>query len=168
MTTIPLIETHNLRLVAPADHSVELYEKFYTDQKASALYGGPLSKDQTFARLKADLGSWYLLGFGVWVIQEKTSNELIGTCGFWQGKGWPVELTWWILPEYRGKGYAFEASKAAIDHAYQTFLWPKVETYMNDDNVAARGLVLKLGGIKSGRAIFPDGLQRDIYLLPAS
>ncbi len=71
-----------------------------------------------------------------------------------------------MLPEFRGKGYATEASKAAISHAYDDLGWSEVETYMNDDNVEARSLVLKLGGIKQRRTQFPDGLERDIYLLP--
>ncbi|WP_376708444.1 GNAT family N-acetyltransferase [Shewanella surugensis] len=63
------------------------------------MYGGPITEAETWARLKADLGSWHLSGFGVWIIQEKETANLIGTCGFWQGKGWPRELTWWLLPE---------------------------------------------------------------------
>lgn len=37
---------------------------------------------------------------------------------------------------------------------------------MNDENVAARNLVEKLGGQKTGRKSFNDGLSRDIYKLP--
>lgn len=130
------------------------------------MYGGPINEGQTWSRLKSDLGSWYLLGFGVWVVQLKLSDTLVGTCGFWQGKDWPTELTWWILPEYRGQGFATEASKLAIAHAYNDFNWDRVETYMNDDNVAARSLVQKLGGSKTRRQEFNDGLSRDIFLLP--
>lgn len=76
---------------------------------------------------------------------------------------WPRELTWWLLPEARGNGIAVEASVAAVTHAYQVFGWPEVRTYMNDDNVAARKLVERLGGVKVKRDIFPDGLARNIY-----
>ena len=117
-------------------------------------------------RLKADLGSSYLLEFGVWVIQLTADDSLVVTCGFWQGKDWPTELTWWVLPEARGQGVATKASKMALQHAYNEFKWQKVETYMNDNNVAARGLVEKLGGVKTRREEFCDGLTRDIYELP--
>jgi RimJ/RimL family protein N-acetyltransferase len=163
---IPTIETERLRLVPPSIECFEAYEKFYTDADASKMYGGPIAKEQVWARLKADLGSWYLLGFGVWVIQLKSDNSYIGTCGFWQGKEWPKELTWWITPEGRGKGIATEASNAALLHAYNEFNWQHVETYMNDENIAARALVEKLGGKKSRRESFNDGLNRDIYVLP--
>ena len=61
---------------------------------------------------------------------------------------------------------AIEASVAAIKHAYQFFEWSSVETYMNDDNIAARKLVEKLGGLKVTRETFPDGLPRNIYRFP--
>jgi len=163
---IPILETQRLRLVPPTIENLDFYEEFYTNEEASKAYGGPLEKEQTLARLKADLGSWYLFDFGVWVIQQKSDDSFVGTCGFWKGNDWPKELTWWVLPEARGKGIATEASKAAIAHAYNEFKWDTVQTYMNDDNIAARTLVEKLGGQKIDRQSFGDGLSRDIYKFP--
>lgn len=163
---IPTIETERLRLIPPSIDCFDVYEQFYTDAEASKAYGGPIGIEQVWARLKADLGSWHLLGFGVWVIQQKSDNAYLGTCGFWQGNQWPKELTWWVTPEGRGQGIATEASKAALLHAYNTFKWGTVETYMNDDNIAARALVEKLGGKKIRREHFSDGLSRDIYQIP--
>jgi len=51
-------------------------------------------------------------------------------------------------------------------HAYDEFKWDVVETYMNDENLAARTLVEKLGGKKTRRECFNDGLSRDIYHIP--
>ncbi|PAJ70616.1 GNAT family N-acetyltransferase [Pseudoalteromonas sp. NBT06-2] len=163
---IPTIETERLKLVPPSVDCFDVYEKFYTDADASKAYGGPIGKESVWARLKADIGSWYLLGFGVWVIKRKSDNNYIGTCGFWQGNDWPKELTWWITPEGRGQGIATEASNAALLHAYNEFNWDIVETYMNDENIAARALVEKLGGKKTRRECFNDGLSRDIYQIP--
>ncbi|WP_444924440.1 GNAT family N-acetyltransferase [Microbulbifer sp. DLAB2-AF] len=165
---IPTIETERLKLVPPSLECFDAYEKFYTDEEASKMYGGPINKEQVLTRLKADLGSWHLLGFGVWVIQLKSDNNYIGTCGFWQGKDWPRELTWWVIPEGRGRGIATEASNAALLYAYNEFKWDVVETYMNDENIAARALVERLGGKKTRREKFNDGLSRDIYALHKS
>ena len=163
---IPTIETKRLRLVPPSSACFKAYKAFYTNADASKAYGGPISEEQAWARLKADLGSWYLLGFGVWVIQRKSDDRYIGTCGFWQGDEWPKELTWWVSPEGRGQGVATEASIAALSHAYNIFKWDVIETYMNDENTAARALVEKLGGQKVRRLAFNDGLNRDIYQIP--
>jgi len=94
---------------------------------------------------------------------RKESDRFVGTCGFWKGKDWPTELTWWLLPSARGKGYAVEASKVAIQYAFNHLKWKTVETYMNDDNIAARNLTVKLGGVKTRRSMFPDGQERDVF-----
>lgn len=163
---IPTIETKRLCLIPPSAICFDVYEKFYTNAQASRSYGGPVSQEKAWARLKEDLGSWHLSGFGVWVIQQQNSREFIGTCGFWQGKGWPRELTWWLLPQARRKGFAFEASVTVVSHAYRVFGWDAVETYMNDDNVSARALAQRLGGFKVRRSEFPDGLTRDVFSIP--
>lgn len=163
---IPVLETARLRLVPPSVDCEAAYRRFYTDGAASAAYGGPLTAAGAWARLCADAGSWLLLGFGVWAVQRRDAGDIVGTCGFWQGRGWPRELTWWLLPEVRGQGLAKEASRAAIAHAYTGFGWDEVRTYMNDDNHAARALVLALGGVPCAREQFPDGLERDVFRIP--
>lgn len=163
---IPVLSTPRLDLVAPDLGAFDTYRRFYTDGEASAFYGGPLSTEQTWARLKADLGSWQLLGFGVWVLRVRDSGEYVGSCGYWQGEAWPRELTWWMLPAARGQGYATEASRAAIAYAYDQCNWPVVESYMNDDNLPARQLVSRLGGTRCRRERFPDGHERDVFALP--
>jgi len=165
---IPTLHTERLVLLPPSALCEELYESFYTDADASGQYGGPLTGAAAWSRLAADLGAWHLQGFGVWAIERRETGDLLGMCGFWQGKGWPRELTWWLLPRARGAGIAHEASRAVIEHAYQQFQWPSVETYMNDDNHAARALVLRLGGSRTERRVFPDGLERDVYRLAPS
>jgi len=163
---IPTLSTARTVLLPPSAACEQLYQSFYTDPEASREYGGPLSVGAAWARLAADLGSWHLQGFGVWVIQRRSEGDLVGTCGFWQGKGWPRELTWWLLPQARGKGFAHEASRAAVAHAYQGFGWESVETYMNDTNAQARALAVRLGGVATGRRMFPDGLERNVYRIP--
>lgn len=70
------------------------------------------------------------------------------------------------LDAARRHGYALEASRAAVAFGYDALGWDLVETHMNDENIAARKLVEKLGGRKMVRERFPDGLDRDIFELP--
>lgn len=163
---IPQLSTNRLQLCALSAEVFPLYREFYTDPEASRFYSGPISEAAAWSRLSADLGSWFLQGFGVWAIRRKADQRYLGVCGFWQGLGWPRELTWWLSTEARGQGYALEASRAAIRHAYQVWQWSTVQTYMNDDNLAAQALVQRLGGIAEQRQTFVDGLSRQIYRLP--
>ena len=92
---------------------------------------------------------------------------MVGGCGIWWPDGWPrSELTWWIAASARRKGYAKEASRAAIAFAYDVLDWELVETHMDDGNEAARRLVLSLGGSVIARDTFPDGKERDVFALP--
>lgn len=166
-STVPEITTDRLLLRGPRAADFPVYESFYADAEASAHYGGPLRADQAWRQLAIDLGHWQIRGYGRWALEERASGTMIGCAGLFWPEGWPrSELTWWIAPAARRKGFALEASRAAIAFAYQTLGWDLVETHMNDDNEAARKLALKLGGKVIAREPFPDGLERDVYALP--
>lgn len=166
MTAIPTLRTDRLELVAPDQRCDAAYQRFYTDPIASAEYGGPLTPAAAWSRLVFDLGAWHMQGFGVWAVRRRADAQVLGVCGFWQGRGWPRELTWWLLPEARGMGVALEASRAAIEHAHAGFGWDEVQTYTRDTNAPARALVARLGGVRVDRRCFPDGEERDLYRIP--
>jgi len=59
-------------------------------------------------------------GWHAWVVADKATGEVLGDAGF---KGPPdetgaVEMGFSILPEHRGRGYAKEAVRALLDHAF--------------------------------------------------
>ena len=165
--TIPTLQTDRLILRAPTQNDFPVYKSFYADEAGSAFYGGPLSEEQAWKKLAYDLGHWPLRGYGMWSVEERSTGKMIGGCGLVWPEGWPrSELTWWIVPAARRKGYAIEASHAAIDFAYQTLGWAQVETHMDDDNGPARCLAMKLSGTAIARERFPDGERRDVFALP--
>lgn len=167
LAQIPALQTKRLRLRAPQDSDTAAYQEFYADAEASKFYGGPKSPVDAWNKLARDLGHWGLRGYGMWVIEERESGAVIGGCGLMWPNDWPrPELTWWIAAEARQKGFAKEASRAAIDFGYDVLKWDLVQTHMNDTNLAAKALVLSLGGEVFTRETFPDGLTRDVYKLP--
>lgn len=163
-----IVELHTERLIlrAPVADDFPVYRDFFADPEASAFYGGPLEAGQAWRVLATDLGHWALRGFGRWSVIERTTGLMIGGCGLWWPDAWPrSELTWWIIPSARRRGYALEASRRVITYALDGLGWPHVETHMNDENEAARRLAEKLGGVVIAREVFPDGLTRSIYQL---
>lgn len=167
MIKIPIIETERLILRAACEDDFSPYRDFYADAEASAFYGGPLDAGAAWRKFAADLGHWQLHGYGMWTLEVKSARQMVGGCGIVLPYGWPHrELTWWIAPAGRRKGLAFEASNAVLLHAYDEWRWDRVLTYMDDENDPARRLALKLGGKVIERTDFPDGRQRDIYILP--
>lgn len=167
MTSIPTLETERLTLRAPEAGDAGLYAAFYEDAEGSGNYGGPLRADQAWRVLAQDLGHWHLKGFGKWILVEKSSGQFIGGCGIVHPDGWPShELTWWLLRDARGSGYATEASRAAITFAHEILGWSVVETHMRDANTPARAIAERLGGRIIRRETFPDGVPRDVFEIP--
>lgn len=163
---VPTLHTPRLVLREPVAADFDLYREFYADPQASAFYGGPLTAGQAWRKLACDLGHWRLRGFGMWSVVERVGGVPVGGCGIVWPEGWPRhELTWWIAPVARRKGYAEEASRAAVRWAHETLGWAAVETHMDDRNEAARRLAEKLGGVVILRELFPDGLKRNVYAL---
>ena len=167
--SVPTLSTGRLILRGPEGADFALYRDFYAQATGPGGYGGPRRPDEAFRRLAMDIGHWSLRGFGRWVMVRAEDGAAIGGCGLVHPLGWPShELTWWLLPEARGQGYATEASRAVIDHALRALRWPVVETHMRDENDAARRLAERLGGRIVRRETFPDGVARDVFALGAA
>jgi RimJ/RimL family protein N-acetyltransferase len=85
-------------------------------------------------------------GFGFYVIALKDSGQLIGTAGLVNREGLEhVDIGYGMLPEYRGKGYAFEATKAVYDYGYSELGLNKIIAIVNPDNQGSINLLKKLG-----------------------
>lgn len=163
----PDLETDRLSLRALNSNDYPVYRDFYADADASAAYGGPMTPGLAWRRLALDIGHWALRGYGMWAVVDRQTDQMVGGCGLFWPEDYPrSELTWWIVPSARRKGFALEASKAVINFGYDQLKWKLVETHMNDENTAARMLAEKLGGKVIIREQFPDGLSRDVYALP--
>ncbi len=101
------------------------------------------------------------------MLETRDEGRVVGGCGLWWPEGWPRhELTWWLLPGDRGSGLATEASRTVLAWAGRELGWPTVETHFDDENLAVRRLVERLGGRKIAREPFPDGIDRDVYSMP--
>jgi RimJ/RimL family protein N-acetyltransferase/uncharacterized damage-inducible protein DinB len=57
-------------------------------------------------------------GFGFYLVELTESRTPIGMCGFCRREGLPdTDIGFAFLPEYMGKGYAYEAASATMLHA---------------------------------------------------
>lgn len=164
---IPTLSTQRLILRALEETDLPTFVEFYADGDGSLFYGGPKTAEEARDELVKGRDHWAEKGYGVWAIEQKSDGKMVGVCGFQWPTGWlRRELTWWLLPSAQGQGFATEASRAAIEHAYREYKWDLVETHMKDENEAARRLVERLGGKVIDRLEFPDGIARNIFAFP--
>src|SRR6266403_162434 len=96
-------------------------------------------------------GHWVLHGIGMFVVEEKSTGRYVGRVGPWFPPGWPgFEIGWGIAPEFRGKGYAVEAARAAIDWVFATFELDHVMHCIDQENTASQAVARRLGAEKDG------------------
>lgn len=61
------------------------------------------------------------VGFGMWVMELKSTGEPVGTCGLIRRETLEdVDIGFAMLPQHRGKGLALEAARGVFDHATGT------------------------------------------------
>ena len=166
--TPPELTTQRLTLRAPEPADLQAYRAFYAASDTTVgAYRGGRSDDEITDIHAQDMAHWQAKGFGVWLIRRIGEDTVLGGAGLVRDDDWPShELTWWLMPEARSKGYASEASRAIIAYAYDTLGWDQVRTFMRDHNASAHRLAQRLGGQVIDRVKFPDGVTRDVYALP--
>lgn len=164
----PQLTTDRLTLRAPAAEDVQAYRAFYAASDMTVgSYRGGRTDAEVEAIHAADMTHWDTKGFGIWLLRRKGDTDVLGGAGVVIEDDWDTdELTWWLMPEARGHGYATEASRAIIAFAYDTLGWSRVQTFMRDENIRSHKMAQRLGGTKTDRQVFPDGVTRDIYTLP--
>jgi RimJ/RimL family protein N-acetyltransferase len=109
-------------------------------------------------------GHWVLHGVGMFVVEEKTSGKFAGRVGPWKPPGWPgFEVGWGIAREFRGKGHAVEAARAAIDWSFATFELGQIIHCIDKENTASQAVARRLGAEK-GREFDLFGHAADIWV----
>ena len=108
-------------------------------------------------------GHWALHGVGMFVVEEKSSGEFVGRVGPWIPPGWPgFEVGWGIARVFRGKGYAVEAARAAIDWSFATFELDEIIHCIDQENTASQAVARRLGA-ERGREFDLFGHVADVW-----
>ncbi len=102
--------------------------------------------------------------YGFYTMNLKNTQQIIGIVGLVDRKGIDhIDIGYGILPEFRGKGYAFEAAKAIHDYGYQELNLEKIVAIVNPDNLPSIKLLTKLGLEFEKMVRLPEG-DKDIKL----
>lgn len=105
-----------------------------------------LNRMDAWKHLAMIAGHWHLRGFGMWGVEELSTGRLAGRVGFHEPDGWPdFELGWTIGREFWGKGYATEAARAALHHAFHVMGRDHVISLIDPQNIRSVSVAQKLG-----------------------
>lgn len=78
-TMAPLILTEHLRMRGHCREDFANSAQLWADRTVTRYIGGkPLSREEVWGRLLRYVGHWSVMGFGYWVVEERTSNQFVG------------------------------------------------------------------------------------------
>jgi RimJ/RimL family protein N-acetyltransferase len=144
---IPTIETQRLRLVAPVARHFDAFAEVFADPGFVAhLEIEPRNRETSYRGFCALLGHWHLRGWGGLLVEDRSSGELVGCVGLSDWEGWPEpELGWWTVPACWGRGYAFEAARALLDHIVAMRRTTRLVSFIPASNARSLRIAEKLG-----------------------
>ncbi len=103
-------------------------------------------------------------GFGFYLMEIKQTGESAGMCGLVKREGLDdVDIGFALLPEYEGKGYAFEASEAVMKYAQNVLKILKLAAITIPQNKGSIKLLEKLG-MKFEKMIFMPDDKEELML----
>ncbi len=119
---IPVLETPRLILRGHRLEDFETSVAIWNDPVVCRYFHGtPMTREDIWGRLLRTFGMWAAFGYGSWAVEEKETGDYVGRVGVAEVKrdldpaleGMP-EAGWALASRVHGKGYATEATRAAL------------------------------------------------------
>lgn len=119
--------------------------RFYGDPAVMAIRKyGAMAPDVARAQHGKLLAHWAAHGFGLCAVFHE--GRFAGECGLrWRDDTPEVELSYGLFPEYRGRGLATEAARAALDWGFGPLKLRQIVAYSRGDNRVSHQVLEKLG-----------------------
>lgn len=146
-----MIETNRLLIRPYTIEDMHFLESLVSDPQVVRFIGNGKPRTKEGARL---FFNWNLSHmkedqlFGLQVLVEKTSGDLIGHAGLVPQEVdgvTEIEVGYWIAPAYWGMGFATEAAAAFRDIAFERLNEDRIIALIYPDNIASCRVAEKLG-----------------------
>ena len=161
--SIPVLETDRLLLRRPALADFDRWAEMMQDAESARYIGGMAPRTVVWRMIMQMVGAWELTGVSMFSVIEKSTGLWMGRVGPWRPFGWPGdEVGWAVRREVWGKGYAFEATVACMDYAFDVLEWPEVIHCINPQNARSQALARRLGSTILRRTNMPEPLEHEV------
>ena len=99
-------------------------------------------------------------GYGLYVVEAIDTELPMGICGFVRRDSLPAaDIGFAFLPEFEGRGYAYEAAAATLRHGHEQLGLTKILAIATEDNTRSHRLLIRLGFQRSGAITMPGETQ---------
>ena len=154
LSDIPILETPRLCLRGYRLSDFPACRAMLADARVTRYLGRrPLTEEEAWNKFLRNAGFWPVLGFGFWILEEKSTGAFVGEAGlgcFCRETSPAVEnlreAGWVLAPWMHGKGYATEAVQAALAWSdAQGFSDPRTLCVIHPENRASLRVAEKCG-----------------------
>jgi [ribosomal protein S5]-alanine N-acetyltransferase len=160
-----ILETRRLRLREFTVHDADALEAVLGDPVAMEFYPAPLDRRGVEAWIERNIGRYQRDGHGLWAMLLRDSNQLIGDCGCIvqevEGKN-EIEVGYHVRRDLWGRGYATEAGRACMDHAFSSLGARRVISMIRPPNIGSRRVAEK-NGMVCEKIVFWRGYEHCVY-----
>ena len=134
-------------------------------QRFLCLTKAPPTYEETLADLPCLLTTPAPTGGGLWCIRSRATTDFLGlVLLLYTDDHTEVEFGYRLLPKFWGRGYATEAGRAVVNHAFDDLGLTALCAIIHPDNTASSAVAEKLGFLRTG-CITRLGFNLDHYTL---
>ena len=120
-------------------------------QRFLCLSKAPPTYKQALADLPCLLSAPAPTGGGLWCISNKSTGDFLGlTLLLYTDDRTEVEFGYRLLPKFWGRGYATEAGRAVVNHAFGDLGLTALCAIIHPNNTASGAVAEKLGFLRTG------------------
>ncbi len=138
------------------------------DPRVMQFLGGPYTHEEVVERIEREIANEEAHGIQYWPVFIKDSGVFAGCCGLkpLRPDERQLEIGFHFRPELWGVGYASEAARAVMAHAFEELNAAALFAGRHPENDASAALLAKLGFEQIGTHFFArTGLQHPWYEL---
>jgi len=142
-----VLKTDRLHLRPPTYADAVPLRSCFGDQQLMQFWlnGYDATFAATQARAEGMITHWQKHGFGDWVVVEESTQQVIGICGLhFIEKMTEVNLGYVLQRSSHTRGYAIEASRAALEYGLNTMGLGRIVAVIDPANTASRRVAERL------------------------
>jgi RimJ/RimL family protein N-acetyltransferase len=154
------LRTDRLVLRRWRDSDLAPWAAMNADPEVREHLGAPLTREQSDASVARFEAAFDRRGYGWWAVEVRATGEFVGFAGLDEvDEDMPftgVEIGWRLARTAWGHGYATEAARAVLTHAFDVLAFREVLAVTTAANPRSRAVMCRIGMTRNPADDFDD------------